>query len=461
MLDMALGTTCAMLACAKGSEMKRRIVWIVFNLLTPVLAHAASFDCEKASTKIEKLICENAELSRLDEEMNAAYKAALKDSKHAGAIKQLQKEWVKERNACSDAACVKADYTFQIAALDLPIPTTPAGQLVTAREDYTATLLPNGKVLIAGGRLGEESAVDSAELYDPAMNRFTATGNLSYRCFNHASILLQNGKVLLAGGEFFNSADAAGLGGPCPTELYDSATGTFSEIDNIVSLTFGQFSGGGPIVLGSGKVLLPTGSALTDYGLGIYDPSSGRVTSTGPLIKPRDQFATVLLKNGDVLIFGGRGRERTYIATAELYSPASNRFIATGDLVTFAAGPTVLLPNGNVLILRAGGRRAVLGASGDFKGIQLYDPAKGAFSLAGSASMYHPMFATLLGNGKVLIAGMDVGGLFCLELYDPATKNSVSVGRLPFRSLETSTLLKDGRVLFLGDGGVAELYAPN
>lgn len=438
----------------------KRIAWIVLNLLIPALAQAASFDCGKASTKVEKLVCEDAVLSRLDEEMNAAYKAALKDSKHAGAIRQLQKEWAKKRDACSDAACVTADYRFQITALKLPIPTTPAGKFITAREDYSATLLPNGKVLIAGGRHSEESAVDSAELYDPATNRFTTTGNLSYGCFNHAAVVLQNGKVLLAGGEFFNSADAAGLGGPCPAQLYAPATATFEVMNNVVTVTYFEFSGGEPIVLDNGKVLLSS-SALSDFGLGIFDPDTGRVASTGPLIKPRDRFVTTLLKNGDVLIFSGRGREHTYIATAELYSPASNRFTATGNLVTPASGPTVLLPNGKVLILKAGGRRVVLGASGDFKSIQLYDPAKGVFSLAGSVSMYHPMFATLLGNGKVLIAGMDVGDLFCLELYDPVTRNSVSVGRLPFRNLETSTVLKDGRVLFLGDGGVAELYDPD
>jgi hypothetical protein len=222
-----------------------------------------------------------------------------------------------------------------------------------------------------------------------------------------------------------------------------------------VTVTYFEFSGGEPIVLDDGKVALPS-SALSDFGLGIFDPNTGRVASTGSLIKPRDRFSTALLKNGDVLIFGGRGREHTYIAAAELYSPASNRFTATGDLVTPASGPAVLLPNGHVLILKAGGQRAT-GVSGDFKSIQLYDPAKGTFSLAGSAYMYHPMFATVLGNGKVLIAGMDVGDLFSLELYDPVTRNSVSVGRLPFRNLETSTLLKDGRVLFTGDG-LAEVY---
>ncbi len=80
-------------------------------------AQAASFDCAKAGTKVEKLICADAGLSKLDEELNAAYTAALKDEKKASAIKQSQKQWMKERNGCSDVGCVKRAYESRLLIL--------------------------------------------------------------------------------------------------------------------------------------------------------------------------------------------------------------------------------------------------------------------------------------------------------------------------------------------------------
>lgn len=80
-------------------------------------AQAASFDCTKASTKVERIICDNPEISKLDEELNTAYKATLQDVKQVDSIKQAQKQWMKERNSCSDAACVKRAYEARLSSL--------------------------------------------------------------------------------------------------------------------------------------------------------------------------------------------------------------------------------------------------------------------------------------------------------------------------------------------------------
>lgn len=81
-------------------------------------AHAASFDCAKASSKVEKLICGDAELSKLDDDLNAGYKAALRDEKRADSIKLAQKQWIKERNGCEDETCVRRAYESRIASLN-------------------------------------------------------------------------------------------------------------------------------------------------------------------------------------------------------------------------------------------------------------------------------------------------------------------------------------------------------
>src|SRR5438105_14028919 len=77
---------------------------------------------------------------------------------------------------------------------------TPTGSLATARYGHTATLLPNGKVLVAGGGDSFGQEVASAELYDPATGLWTATGSMSTARVNYTATLLPNGKVLVAGG---------------------------------------------------------------------------------------------------------------------------------------------------------------------------------------------------------------------------------------------------------------------
>src|SRR5213594_4181884 len=76
---------------------------------------------------------------------------------------------------------------------------TATGSLGTARYGHTATLLPNGKVLVAGG-VGPSGDLASAELYDPASGTWTATGSLNDARDFHTATLVPNGKVLVAGG---------------------------------------------------------------------------------------------------------------------------------------------------------------------------------------------------------------------------------------------------------------------
>ncbi|MGZ5050953.1 MAG: lysozyme inhibitor LprI family protein [Methylobacter sp.] len=90
---------------------------ILSCLILVAPAQSASFDCVKATTKVENLICTSAELSNLDDDLNSTYKNALRDEKQADSIQQAQKQWMKERNRCSDAVCVKHVYELRIQAL--------------------------------------------------------------------------------------------------------------------------------------------------------------------------------------------------------------------------------------------------------------------------------------------------------------------------------------------------------
>jgi len=104
----------------------KRLLFIVLGwLMLGVAVHAASFDCGKAATTVEKLICADVELSKLDEELTSNYKTALQDEKQGKAIRQTQKQWLMERNGCSDAACVKRAYETRLHELSSPTAAHP------------------------------------------------------------------------------------------------------------------------------------------------------------------------------------------------------------------------------------------------------------------------------------------------------------------------------------------------
>src|SRR5438552_11390781 len=106
-----------------------------------------------------------------------------------------------------------------LSPLDLPFTFAYTPSLNTARSEHTATLLPNGKVLVAGGQ-NSFMGLTSAELYDPASGTWSATGSLNTARYSHTATLLPNGKALVAGGRNDNHLSSA--------ELYDPSSGTWS-----------------------------------------------------------------------------------------------------------------------------------------------------------------------------------------------------------------------------------------
>src|SRR5580692_11375621 len=101
---------------------------------------------------------------------------------------------------------------------------TPSAPMLEPRSGQTATLLPDGKVLIAGGMRRNQDFYKSAELYDPLTGKFQLTGEMAERRLGHAAVLLRSGKVLIAGGwiGIHTATDSA--------ELYDPATDKFTVI---------------------------------------------------------------------------------------------------------------------------------------------------------------------------------------------------------------------------------------
>jgi len=97
---------------------KNWVAAVLFGVLVTALpTQAASFDCAKAQSKVEHMICDNPEISKLDDELNAAYKAAVQDKTQADTIRQAQRQWLKERNRCEVVACVKQIFEVRLSAL--------------------------------------------------------------------------------------------------------------------------------------------------------------------------------------------------------------------------------------------------------------------------------------------------------------------------------------------------------
>ena len=317
---------------------------------------------------------------------------------------------------------------------------TFTGDLNTARRFHTATLLPNGKVLAAGGfnntnnscNAGACLKLNTAELFDPSTGTWTNTGNLSTAREEHTATLLPNGKVLVAGG-ISNSAILQSA------ELYDPATGAWTSTGNMNSIRAGHSA----TLLANGKVLIAGGFSSCCAPLNtaeLYDPATGAWTTTGNLNTGRSSPAT-LLPNGKVLVAGGYGIGDAQLSSAELYDPIAGTWSNTGSLHTAKNGhAATLLPNGKVLV---DGR----GAS------ELYDPNTGTWTSTGSPiSDRASDTATLLQNGKVVVAA-GVGGpiLSSAELYDPASEKWTITAYLnTSRVQHSATLLADGRVLVTG-----------
>lgn len=339
------------------------------------------------------------------------------------------------------------------------------GNLTIPRVGHTATLLSNGKVLLAGG-LSHGDYQTTAEVYDSATGIFSATGRLNYERNAHTATLLTNGKVLLAGGD-------EGFGPHKSAELYDPASGTFSATGSLASPRFSSTA----TRLPNGKVLI-VGGDFSDDGnpfnaiaaVELYDPAAGTFSTVGNLSGARFSHSATLLADGRVLIAGGFGSG--VLSSAQLYDPATGTISTTGSLLTKRYDhAAALLPNGKVLIAGGWTLDVATSTTGPLSSAELYDPASGTFSATGSlARVRSNPTATLLPDGSVLIAGGrdDGSNLSTAELYDPVSGTFKAAGSPAIaRSSHTATLLSSGKVLLAGGRdnvrnilASAELYDP-
>jgi len=202
------------------------------------------------------------------------------------------------------------------------------GSLNTARPGHTATLLPNGKVLVVGGY--SAGLLESAELYDPSTGTWSFTGSLNVLRAGYTATLLGNGKVLVAGGNAISGSQQSDL--TKTAELYDPATGEWSFTGSLNVHREGHTA----TLLSNGKVLFAGGVVFSATNPAeLYDPATGKWTLTTNLGEHHFGHAAMLLQDGKVLVAGGcTDPDCTFLilGSAEVYDPNTARWTVTGSL---------------------------------------------------------------------------------------------------------------------------------
>ena len=321
------------------------------------------------------------------------------------------------------------------------------GNMTTPREGHAATLLPSGKVLVAGA--GADGPA-TAELYDPATGTWSATGSMSIPRVFHTMTLLPTGKVLAVGGEVLTLE-------PQAAELYDPDTGQWTKT--------------GAMLLARRlhtATLLPTGKVLVvggDGGFGaldpthtaeLYDPATGEWHPTGALSTGRTLHTATLLASGQVLVLGGFVRGGAPSASAELYDPATGTWTPVAPMLASRFENTATRLSSGALLV-AGGNVGAADA-------ELYDPAASTWRRTGSMLALRFLHtATSLPSGKVLVVDGTTGNtvLANTELFDPESETWSDAGcTVTPRRGHTATFLPSGAVLVAGGSGdsSAELY---
>jgi hypothetical protein len=325
---------------------------------------------------------------------------------------------------------------------------SPAASMSAARRLHTATLLSDGRVLVAGG--AGPQLLATAEIYDPVTDSWSPTPDMATPRFAHTATLLPGGKVLVIGGSYAAPAGTT-------AEIYDPVGNSWSPAGNMSAARAHHSA----TLLGNGKVLVagfsPTGPATAE----IYDPVANDWAPVGSLAHPRDDHRAELLPDGRVMIFGGNSiGQNSALATPEIFDPVAETWT---DGAPMMAGrwshTTTTLPNGKILV--TGGSAPPLFI---YDTAELYDTAANTWEQLADMSLARSSHtATLLPTGSVLIVGgrYDFQPSFTsAEIYNPAANAWLPAAPIfRGRSEHSATLLNNGTVLVIG--GINNLALPD
>lgn len=281
---------------------------------------------------------------------------------------------------------------------------TPTGPMLTARSLYAATRLADGRVLITGGRAIDGAplaTLASTELFDPVTQTFSEGPAMTEPRLSHTATLLADGRVLIAGG--------SGEGGQRRSaEIYDPVDESFTPVGDMTVTHYRHAA----VLLSSGQVLVAGGLHPYSSGGGardeaeLFDPVAGAFTPTGDLNTQRSSFRLTALLDGSALVTGGQS-SGVLMDPVERYDPSSGEFVPTGVLADGRGTHSATrLSDGCVLI--AGGYIQTDYFTTELTDrAELYDPSTDKLS-----DTFEPLVAprahhgaALLDSGRVVLVG--------------------------------------------------------
>lgn len=268
--------------------------------------------------------------------------------------------------------------TFPIAEAELYDPDSgtwsTTGSMNVKRENYALAVLPNGEVLIAGGATAQRflGVTNTAEIYNPSTGTFSRTGSMNVARQGATATVLSNGKVLVAGGSQYINANAI-----ASAELFDPKTGTWT-LAGTMNVPRSQHIAA--FLAANGMVLVAGGGdgwRFYTNSAELYNPATDTWTLTGSMSVARFGHSGTQLPNHQVLVAGGQSTQNlgcppcgNIQSSAELYDPGSGAWIPAGNMTSVREHQfATLLPNGEVL--EAGG--AIL-TGGNTNTAELYMP---------------------------------------------------------------------------------------
>ncbi len=265
-----------------------------------------------------------------------------------------------------------------------------AATMASTRAGHATSLLPDGKVLVAGGYDADFNLLDSTELYDPANDSWSPAASMTQARSDYTATLLGNGKVLVTGGAGDNSA-----------ELYDPGTDKWIAAGSMLTTRYLHTV----TSLSNGKVMAAGGYDFNNGYLAsaeLYDPFSNSWSAAGPMAAGRQSHSSTLLADGRVLVAGGYDLNNGYLAIAETYDPVTDKWSAAGFMKTPRLNQSAtLLPGGKVLAAGGTDGTSVLSSA------ELYSPDTTPDPFA-FASRTGVNLTTVVESDPFVINGIDV-----------------------------------------------------
>lgn len=362
--------------------------------------------------------------------------------------------------ACGAAARADESCDKNHFILDEPLcPALPVSDMKVPRTGHTATLLRDGRVLVAGGNFerelqgsGEFHAIPpgsrGAEIFDTATGRWSFTAAMNRGRRGHAAVLLDDGRVFVVGGE---SSYAYRFLPGGTAEIYDPAADTWSPTSPM-SMYQARFALAATR-LADGRVLVTGGGDLDGWSFGaeIYDPSTDSWSLTPGLAEARFGHTASALDDGRVLVVGGVDNNSGAALGPEMLDPLSRSSEPPAAMFSKRVG--------HEASPLSGGRLLVSGGSASPQ-TDIYDPASARWSAGSELATNRAYHAAIpLADGSVvLLGGADLTEeqpvpLASVELWREGAASRALAPLTQPRWSHTATLLPDGSILVAGGNG--------